>query len=292
MDVTLIQVPYDSGRAEARMGRGPGRLLDAGAADRIGATAGGTVAQRRIDSDAAFPTECAAAFELAGKIADTVRAARAGGAFPLVLAGNCISSLGTVSGLDGVARLGIVWFDAHGDLNTPDSSPAGFLDGMGAAILTGRGWQGPAAGVPGYRAIPDDRLLHAGARDLDPPESVLLQAGAIQAVDGAALAQRGAAALARPLAALAERVDAVYLHLDLDVHDADAVRFNPYAAPGGPDPAQLRACVDAVFAAVPVAAAALTAYAPEVDGDGTACATALKLLDSVVAGAARPNSSA
>jgi arginase len=292
MDVTLIEVPYDSGQAEVRMGRGPGRLLESGAARRVADAAGGTVGRQRLDCDAAFPTECTSAFELAGKIADTVRAARGHGAFPVVLAGNCISSLGTVAGLDDIARLGVVWFDAHGDLNTPDSSPAGFLDGMGAAILTGRGWQGPASGVPGYRWVPDAHLLHVGGRDLDAPERALLASSAIQAVDGDALARAGAAALKPPLAALADRVDAVYLHLDLDVHDADRVRFNPYAVPGGPAPEQVRAAVEAVFAAVPVAGVALTAYAPELDGDGTACATALALLETAVAGAARPSSSA
>lgn len=292
MDVALIEVPYDSGRRGQRMGAGPMRLLETGAADRVGGAAGGTVENARIDSDLAFPTEVTCAFDLAAKLSASVSEARQRGRFPLVLAGNCMSSVGTVSGLTDIERLGVVWFDAHGDLNTPETSPQGFLDGMSAAVLTGRCWQGPAAMVPGYRHLPDDHLLHVGARDLDPAEAELLDRGTIPRVQGSSFAAQGADALAEPLAALARKVDAVYLHLDLDVHDVEVARFSPYAAPDGPSPEQVRDAVAAVAAQVPIAAVALTAYAPDWDADGTACTIALDLLETVASRVARQAESA
>jgi len=85
-------------------------------------------------------------FELMGRVADEVRSALEDGIFPLVLAGNCdTSALGGVGGLrlwDHAGNVGVVWFDAHGDFNTPEIDPVGFLDGQGLAILTGRCWQG------------------------------------------------------------------------------------------------------------------------------------------------------
>ena len=286
MNVTLIEVPYDSGRRGERMGRGPGRLLELGAAERARAAAGGSVDTAQVACSLAFPTEATCAFDLAAQLSVQVQQARSRGALPLVLAGNCMSSVGSVAGLADVRRLGVVWLDAHGDLNTPDTSPEGFLDGMAAAAVTGRCWQGPAAHVPGYRPVPDTRLLHVGARALDPAETALFAAGSIARIDGATFAEQGAAALAGPLERLAAEVDAVYLHLDLDVHDADAIRVNPYAEPGGPGPAQVREAVAAVACRVPIAVAALTAYAPEYDVDGTAGAAALDLLESVAAAAA------
>lgn len=284
MDVELIQVPYDSGHCEARMGRGPGHLLDAGAAGVVGGAAAGGVHVTRLDTELAFPAEIGVAFDLARKLSGDVARARRAGAFPLVLAGNCITALGTLAGLADVPRPGIVWLDAHGDVNTPETSPTGFLDGMGLAICTGRCWRTLASGVPGFAAVPDSAVLHAGARALDPAEAKVLRDGAMLSVSGAEFRADGPAALAPALEMLAARVDAVYLHLDMDVHDADILRANPYAEAGGPTPAQVRDAVDAIAKRMPVAAAALTAYAPECDSDGAVETAALDLL-ATVAGA-------
>src|SRR5206468_12877100 len=99
-----------------------------------------------------------------------VRAARAQGRFPVVLSGNCGASLGVVGGLmqargGAAARpLGVVWMDAHGDFNTPDTSASGFLDGMSLAALVGRCWRALTLVTPGV-AVPEHHVLHLGGRD-------------------------------------------------------------------------------------------------------------------------------
>src|SRR5204862_7824269 len=80
--------------------------------------------------------------ELDRGLAERVRAAVSAGAFPLVLAGNCNSCLGTVGGL-GVAGLGVVWFDAHADFDTPEDNVSGLFDVMAPPTLTGSAWQAP-----------------------------------------------------------------------------------------------------------------------------------------------------
>ena len=60
--------------------------------------------------------------------------------FPVVLAGNCNSYVGTLAGLE-TDRAGVSWFDAHGDFNTPETTTTGFLDGMGLAMASGRCWK-------------------------------------------------------------------------------------------------------------------------------------------------------
>ena len=88
------------------------------------------------------------------------------GRFPLVLAVNCFTSLGTVAGLG--RDVGVVWFDAHGDFNTPDTTTSGFLDGMGLAMLLGDGWRELRQTVEGLRPVPAEHALLVGARDIDP----------------------------------------------------------------------------------------------------------------------------
>lgn len=286
MNVAMIQVPYDSGHCEERMGRGPGHLLAHGAAERVERATGGTAIPARVDADATFPTENATAFELAAKLSAEVARARDQGAFPLVLAGNCMSSVGTVSGLSEVPRLGVIWFDAHGDLNTPETSGSGFLDGMPAAILTGRCWRKAAARVPGFRVVPDAAMLHAGGRAIDPGEDEIMDESGIRIVTGQELRDGGAGAIAPALEALAGEVDAVYLHLDLDVHDGDLIPANALAVPGGPTWEQMQACVKAIAARLPIAAAAVTAFDPGCERDGRATEAGLGLIEAVAAGVA------
>src|SRR6266581_7469285 len=82
---------------------------------------------------------------------------------PLVLGGCCCAHIGAVEGLAArYGRLGLVWFDAHGDLNTPESSPSGDLWGMPLRML-----------LDAHAVRPDDAAL-VGARALDPPEEAFL----------------------------------------------------------------------------------------------------------------------
>ena len=80
-----------------------------------------------------FPMEIGSAFKLSRMIAETVRIARQNGWFPLVLSGNCNAAVGTVCG-SGCETTAVVWFDAHGESTTPETTMSGFLDGMGIAI--------------------------------------------------------------------------------------------------------------------------------------------------------------
>ena len=106
----------------------------------------------------------------------------------------------------------------------------------------------------------------AGVRDLEPYQRARLGRSAVRAVPGAFAADD----LAPALDALRERVERVYLHVDLDVLDSRAGRANEYAAPGGPGPDDVVGAVDAVFDRFAVAAAALTAYDPAEDANGRA----------------------
>ncbi|MBI5106060.1 MAG: arginase family protein, partial [Solirubrobacterales bacterium] len=216
--------------------------------------------------------EIALTFELHRAVGRLVRGAVDEGAFPVVLAGACGSSVGTAAGV-GTHDLGVVWLDAHADLDTPEDNLSGFLDVMALTTLTGGAWGALAATVEGFAPVAPERVLLAGVRDLAPYQRDALARSPVRALPGAFTVDE----LQRALLALPVR--RVLLHLDLDVLDAGEGRANRYAAPGGPSLETVLAAVDAVFARFEVAAFALTAYEP---GDARAHAAAVALLERVL----------
>jgi arginase len=246
------------------MGRGPLHLLRHGLAERLSA-GGREVRVAVVEADDALPpAEIRTAFELAGRVADAVRSAVARGDFPLVLAGNCNTALGTVAGLGHPSA--VVWFDAHADFNTPETTVSGFLDGMALATLTGRCWTRAASAIPGHRPVADVDVALVGARDLDEGERDLLSASAVRLVPPGVVRTRGArAALTEALDGPARRGRPAYVHVDLDVLDPAEARANALAAADGLSVDELCAAIHAVAERCPIAAAALTAYDPAAD---------------------------
>src|SRR5262245_41931226 len=147
--IQLVLVPYDTARRHWGMGSGPAHLVNHGLVEELEA-AGHSVDVSIVDAAGDEMAEVRTAFALMTGISTIVRGARDAGRFPLVLAGNCNTAVGTVAGLDYADSIGVFWFDAHGDFNTPDTTLTGVLDGMALAMLTGRCWRGPCRGVSGY----------------------------------------------------------------------------------------------------------------------------------------------
>jgi arginase len=268
------------------MGRGPEHLVDRGLADAL-AEDGHHVTITNVESGIELAAEVAVTFDLARSIARAVRAACDGGRLPLVLAGNCISALGTIAGL-GSRRTGVLWLDAHGDLNTPETTSSGFVDGMALATLTGRCWRGMAATVPGFSPLADHRIVLIGARDLDPPEEALAAALGIRRLGTAELGRHDAReALTRLVGRMAQTMDQFYVHVDLDVLDPDVAVVNEFAAAGGLSLEDVKTIVDLAGRAAGIAGASITAYDPACDGDGRAAGAAFEIARSIAASADR-----
>jgi arginase len=280
MRIRFISVPYDTAQFERRMGCGPGRILEGGAIERLQAL-GHDVEVVRVDLQDAFPAEVATAFAVMSAVAELVRAARAEACFPIVLAGNCNTTVGSVSGLH-PRRAGVVWFDGHADFETPQTTASGFVDGMGLAILTGQCWQKLAQDIPGFAALPGGDVVLAGANDVEPHEKALLEAlGVTYLADRDLNGEDGTRRLAATLDRLCSGVDGIHLHIDLDVHDPKLARANHFLPPGGLSPARLHEAVAQVAARVPLLSAAITAYDPEFDPAGVTLASCLTLLETV-----------
>src|SRR5687767_2859002 len=117
-EVVLIVVPYDGSHRNTRMGRGPLALL--GPLRRRLEALGRRVSVRPVETQLTFGLDAAIIFDLARSVRATVGEALSAGSFPIVLSGNCASALGTVAALQ--PGTGVIWYDAHGDLHTPDTT--------------------------------------------------------------------------------------------------------------------------------------------------------------------------
>ena len=273
MQIALIQVPYHLGHENVGMGAGPGRLEpSAVAALRASGHDVEVVRVRRGDSET---NEIGASFDVVRRVAETVAAAVERGAFPLVVSGNCMSSIGVVAGSG--RDLGVVWLDAHADFNTPESSLSGFQDGMGLSILTGTGWRALRETIPSYRPVAEENVVLVGVRDVDPLEQERLDRSAVAVVAPGEGVERALDGLAG--------VDGVYLHVDLDVLDPSEGRANEYAAPGGLLAADIERVVAAVGERAPIRGAAVTAYDPAADPEEAIPAIAAALTTRIAAAA-------
>lgn len=273
MDVQLLVVPYDSGHRGARMGAGPLRLIEAGIERKL-SEHGHQIRTTFIELDReAWRSEIAAAFELMRRVQATIGGGHAG--FPIILAGNCNTSLGALAASS--PRTGIVWFDAHADFNTPDTTISGFLDGTALSTLTGGSWRQLALTVPGFTPLSEDTVCIVGARDLDPSEKKLLSRSAVTLVGPEDVRSR----LPETIAALAGRVDACHVHIDLDVLDASVARANSYAAGGGLTIDDMEFALECIARDVKISGVTLSAYDPEGDADGVAATAAMQLVSLV-----------
>ena len=156
---------------------------------------------------------------------------------PLILGGCCCSHVGAVEGLAARhERLGIVWFDAHGDLNTPESSPSGNQWGMPLRMIIDGG------------AVAAGDVALIGARNLDPPEVEFIAAAGIHDDADDVLA----------------RVDCVYVAIDVDVFEPGELEvFMP--EPGGPTVAEVERRLGRIREGGTVVGAGLTGLAPDRD---------------------------
>jgi arginase len=277
MKLHLIQVPYDLGREEVGMGKAPQRLLQAGA-DQLLAEQGFEVSVERVRREQPYRDEHSAIADVQRQLAGAVRRAMAQGKVPVVLAGTCNVSLGTLGGFEH-AQTGIIWFDAHGDFNTPETTISGYFAGMPLAIVTGHCYQDLWAQVGDSTPVKDAHTLLAGVRDLDPPERKLLEHTEVTVVSTQDMKHGGLKTrFVEQLERLAARTNEIYLHVDLDVLDPEEAPGVDFRAPDGLTETELAQALHSVGERFQVKAIALTAYNPDRDSEDKTLHVGLRVL--------------
>ncbi|MDQ7840046.1 MAG: arginase family protein [bacterium] len=201
---------------------------------------------------------------LSDLVCDAVRR----GERPVSISGDCCSAIAVLAGLQ---RAGtnptLIWFDAHGDFNTWETTPSGFLGGMPLAMIVGRGEQ-RLVEAAGLVNLPERQVVLTDARDLDPGEREALARSSVRHVGDVRALLEGD---------LPE--GPLYVHFDTDVvNPLDAPAQN-YLAQGGPAASQLAEVFALLAHTTRVVAISVSSWNPNLDEDGRTKRVCMELLD-------------
>src|SRR5215217_7113467 len=234
MKSAIIGAPLDLGAGRRGVDMGPSAIRYAGLQDRLSALGVdcvdfGNVATAEAEATAAHDARARflpAIRATCERVAGQVGLALEQGRIPIVLGGDHSVALGTLGGL--AARCGpgaVLWFDAHGDLNTPETTPSGNVHGMPLAAALGRGGPGFESSSWTLPALQPERVAVIGVRALDPGERVLIAELDLAVHSMSALDRRGIEAVVSE--ALERAAGAPFVHISLDMDGLD-----PDVAPG------------------------------------------------------------
>jgi arginase len=235
--VRIIGVPLDLGASRRGVDMGPSALRIARLVERLEAIGytvedGGNLIVSQREQLTACGRDALSAIadvsrELAAATADAVRA----GAIPLVLGGDHSLAMGSVAGVatalaERGEALGVIWLDAHGDINTPETSTSGNVHGMPVAHLLGMGDPRLAGIATPAPAVTPEHLVMVGLRDLDPPEQMHIGRLGITAFTMRDIDERGLkSVMAEAIAIAGHETGGIHVSCDPDWID-------PMDAPG------------------------------------------------------------
>ncbi|MFB6153209.1 MAG: arginase [Halodesulfurarchaeum sp.] len=229
--VQVIGVPADFGANRRGVDMGPSAIRYAGLADQLTSAAveptdAGDLLVSRMEEPTADAGPGSAKFldEIEGlctRLTEEVAAAIESGKFPLVLGGDHSIAIGTLAGSARDAAIGAIWFDAHGDFNTPATSASGNVHGMPLAAALGRG---AFADMPWAQAtgLQEENLVWVGLRNLDDAERETIRASDATAYTMSDIDERGVGPVVdEAVDVAADGVDGLHVSLDLDWVDPD-----------------------------------------------------------------------
>jgi len=228
--IRIIGAPMDLGQSRRGVDMGPGAIRYAGISRQLNKIGYIIEDMGNIDVPVrdALPKDfnlltairraCELLYETAGE--SVIQ-----GYLPVFLGGDHSIAIGTVGGVTDHSRTGIIWIDAHGDFNTPETSPSGNIHGMALAALTGRGLPELVnLGRPGSKLYPEDIVI-IGIRKLDPGERIMLKESRIRVYTMREIDERGIGMIARESLKHLSHLSQIHVSLDMDALD-------PIEAPG------------------------------------------------------------
>jgi arginase len=224
-----------------------------------------------------------------GHFADIVSQNERDGYFTVGLLATCPSMPGLVAGLQRsgptaeALKIGMLWLDAHPDLNTPETTRSGSLGGMPVAVATGRALHRMRLDAKLDPPLPDVHVVMGGVRLTDPLEQHLLDESRIEQVSVDDLRQASASVFAE-LDRLNRLTDKIYVHIDMDVLDPREVMGHGNKVPNGPSSEQLASLFEQIFRRYPKAAGIGFATIPAQDDGGLSIAALNRMIAGAVKG--------
>lgn len=217
--------------------------------------------------------------KLAAKVSDMVKKGR----FPLVLGGDHSIAIGTLAGIaKHYKNLGVIWYDAHADMNTPETSPSGNIHGMPLAASMGLG---PACltGIGGYsHKVRPENIVLIGVRDIDPGEQTLIDEARIKNYSADEVKQLGIGrVMQEALAYLAERCDGIHLSFDVDGIDPTEIPGVGTPVEAGISYADSLRAVELLFKSGKITSAEFVEVNPLLDQGGVSAARTVDLIGAL-----------
>lgn len=238
-DIALVGVRMDLGAGRRGVDMGPSAIRIAGlvaAIERLGHRVHevGTVyasEPEEVEQGESQTRYLSEITEACAKARDLVKSGLGKDCFPLILGGDHSLSIGTAAAVADHyhargEKLGLIWVDAHGDLNTPETTPSGNIHGMSLAVLTGEGHRALIELADVSPSFAPEHVCIIGARELDAGEREKIRARGIRVFTMTEIDERGLAVCMNDAVALAtEGTAGFHMSFDLDCVD-------PMVAPG------------------------------------------------------------
>jgi len=253
--VALVKMPYVGERNVPDTSRGPDYLAEGGILkllEQTGAQVQPTLTVTLTADEEKMYGSWNHLALAAGDMGKLVAEARRSGALPIGLLANCNGLLGMLSGLQHSGptakplRVGMVFVDAHGDFNTPETTLSGMLGGMPVAIAAGQCLTRMRMKAGLEPAVPPRHIVEVCVRDTDPLEQELLDRSEIQQLTLEDVRTRSAN-LHREMKRLSELTDVIYVHVDMDGLDPSEVPGVSLPVPNGPSSVELAAALTEMF---------------------------------------------
>lgn len=291
-DILMIGAPLGLGGGHPGTAHGPSAARAAGIVERLreaGPDAltedvGDAFAQSTPQGDKqAVITACCRA------VREMTRSTTLAGSIPLVLGGDHSIAAGSMSGVAAARRSsgeeapGLLWIDAHTDINTDATSPSGNMHGMSAAALLGLQVGGLSDVVGEDGTYDRERFVYVGARDMDPGERAHIEQLGITVFGTREVLDRGVESVMNEALAIASPDRLPFaVTFDIDVVDPDHAPGVDTAVPGGLSPDQAKRCLAMAGAHAPILAIDLVELNPENDVDGMTACIAVDCIDALV----------
>jgi len=299
--VALVKMPYSGGRNVAELSDTPEYLEDGGIADtlsELGVTLEPITTVRLTAEEDREYGEWHRMGLANGHLADIVARNRREGSLSVGLLANCTSLLGVLGGLQHSGesqkplRIGLVFVDAHGDFNTPETTLSGMLGGMPVAISAGLALTNLRLKSGLDPALPTSHIVMAALRDIDPLEQELIDQSDIQLITVADIRQQSAN-LHEQMQRLSRMTDVIYVHVDMDVLEPSEVPGHSLNVSGGPTSTELASALTDMFGYEKVAALGIASTPSGArDPDGISRRAAYRLIEGAVKGVQRRSRSA
>lgn len=293
LNISIIGVPMDHGQNRRGVDMGPSAIRYAGVVERIEelghrVTDEGDIQIGQADGSVDTSTNLRnlkVITEATEALGDKVFEVAEAGNFPLVLGGDHSIAIGTLSGIsERHENLGVIWYDAHADMNTSDTSPSGNIHGMPLAASFGHGHE-KLTNIRGYSPkVKPENIVIIGARSVDPGERQLIKEHGIRVYSMHEIDKMGMnAVIEDSIRYLKEerKTDAVHLSLDLDGIDPMYTPGVGTPVPGGISYRESHLAMEMLFDADIITSAEFVEVNPILDEKNRTADVAVALIGSL-----------